>query len=241
MASASARIVIGVSITILPFRGAAVFVPFRCMRLLRSEEPADSSSSPRLPVDDRLRFNCRCSRPPSVARPGRSSLSAPAVRPAAPRRGRSLPLGSSSGPNTPGPAAGEPGRKGPFLAAKSSRFFFSSCLRMCSESGLVPALLARMASGGRRMSGFCGTGSRGLERGVVFDGAGIGAMWIVGPVFSAGFLSPGIFTDCLLSWPRLPNRRSSGRGIDGAGRCGARGCCGPAGSRDFTAGEAGFS
>ena len=163
------------------------------MRVRRMPEPCPSSSSERLPVEERLRFNCRCSRPPRVLGPARGPPPrAPAGRPTAPRRGRSLPLGSEVGGRTPGAPSAAPGLAAPFLA-RSSRFFFSSCLRNCSESGLVPALLARIASGGKRISGFCGAGSLGLKREGDFDGVGIGAKWMAGADFSAGFFSPGFF------------------------------------------------
>ena len=64
------------------------------------------------------------------------------------------------------------------LAAASSLAFFSSCLRRCSESGLLPARVARMASGGSLMSGFCGTGSLdfGLAGGCTDEGTGASFM-----------------------------------------------------------------
>ena len=79
---------------------------------------------------------------------------------APPRRGRSRPRAAPAG-------AGGPVRGGRCLAAGLGGLGgvrFCSCLRRCSDSGLVPALLARMASAGSLMSGFCGAGSAGFGR-----------------------------------------------------------------------------
>ena len=70
------------------------------------------------------------------------------------------------------PAARRAAAEGPPAAAPCEATLFAasaairlcSCLRMCSESGFVPALPARMASGGSLMSGFCGAGSAGFDR-----------------------------------------------------------------------------
>ena len=75
-----------------------------------------------------------------------------------PRRGRSRPAARRlAGRRRGGSAAAALARRAPWRASAAIRF--CSCLRRCSESGLVPALLARMASAGSLMSGFCGAGS----------------------------------------------------------------------------------
>ncbi len=239
VASAKERTVQGKSTTIRPFRGAAVFAPVRRMRSrCEAELPDDSSSSPprRLAVVDRLRFNCRCSRPPKVARPAPSPSSSPTAALTTPRRERSFPLPGSAGTAARRIDLWSARRAGPFLAARSSRFFFSSCFRRCSESGLLPALLARMASGGSLISGFCGVGSLGFCRALVLDGVGMGAKWMVGPAFSddfwPGFFSPGFFSPAFFSSARLPSSLSSGLDMDGPDvRCGLTG---PIVPRDVT-------
>ena len=120
----------------------------------------------------RFRFNCRCSRPPSVLAGSSFSSSRGG---AAPRRGRSRPpAGVSAGGKGAFPSPGV-GFRGPArLAAASSLAFFSSCLRRCSESGLLPLRVARMASAGSLMSGFCGGRFLGFRLRRRLDGGGDG-------------------------------------------------------------------
>ncbi len=193
-ASEKVRTVHGRLTTTLPLRGAAVLAPVRRMWVRRTVDgplaavAGLSSSSPptrRLAVAARFRFNCRCSRPPIVLTPAPSPSSTAAGGRAAgtARRGRSLPPDRSGG--GAGGTWASPLRGGPRLAARSSRLFRSSCFRICSERGFVPALLARIASRGSLMSGFCGAGSLAFGLGVA-GAAGMGARCIASPGFSTG-------------------------------------------------------
>ena len=184
ISSEKVRMVQGRLTTTLPFRGAAVFAPVRrmCVGRRGAGAPEASSSSPgrRWTPATRFRFSCRCSRPPRVAAPPSfSSATGSATR--GPRRGRSRPEGGDAGkkPGSRGRTAAA-FRDGPFFAA-SSFAFFSSCLRRCSESGLLPRGAARIASGGSLMSGRCGTGS--------FDFAGGWTAVGNGASFNAGCFS----------------------------------------------------
>ena len=60
-------------------------------------------------------------------------------------------------------------------------------LRKCSESGFVPALLARIASRGSLISGFCGAGSADFGFSGSFDDVGSGASLMAGPERSRSF------------------------------------------------------
>jgi len=82
----------------------------------------------------------------------------------------------------PADLAGADGSRGEVLVPAVLRF--CSCLRRCSERGLLPALDARIASAGSLMSGFCGAGSWGLGGGVGCCTFGMGARLMAGPVRS---------------------------------------------------------
>ena len=187
MASEKLRTVQGNWTDTFSRRGAAVFAPVRrmWMRFRAAGSPVDSSSSSglrRLTLAAFLRFSCRCSRPPSVVTAPSSSFSTTAGRP--PRRGRSRP--AASGTPMGGPFSAGDSLRGEVLAA-SAASRFCSCLRRCSERGLVPAWLARIASRGSRMSGFCGAGSAFFDRGICFDVGGKGANLIAGALSLSSF------------------------------------------------------
>ncbi len=186
----------GSSTTTFPFRGAAVFVPLRWMRLRREPASWPSSSSP-----DRL-VPSRSACVSTAAARGRRAFPRRRDRRRRSRRGRPVPAVDDpcrwGVPWAGGRPARPPRRRGE--RAPSSRpgrraFFFSSCLRMCSESGLVPALLARIASGGKAdvrllRSRFLGLGtSRAISTGSATGPDGFPAR-----PFPAAFFSPGFFS-----------------------------------------------
>ena len=97
----------------------------------------------------RLRFNCRCSRPPNTV----SSFGANGTLPRRPRSRPSASVAAGGGaPPAPRPGGGP-------LGLVVSTFFLASCLRRWSARGVAPCLPARMASAGNLISGFCGVGS----------------------------------------------------------------------------------
>ena len=136
-----------------------------------------------LPLQLALFPSAECAGPPAPFSTSPSSSTA-ATRP--PRRGRSRPLPAGGWPTAsfPRPASGgflaAPAR----LAAASSLAFFSSCLRRCSESGLLPARPVVMASVGSLISGFCGVGSAGLARAGGCKAEGTGANLSAGDCLS---------------------------------------------------------
>ena len=153
IASEKVRTVQGRSTTTLPLRGAAVLAPVRRMCVRRA--------AARAAPERRLFFAGRRwtrGRPlplqlPLLASaqrrggpfPSSSATGGDARRRGAAARGRTArPSGGRRGFRSRRAAAGFARR--PFLAAASSFAFFSSCLRRCSESGLLPARVARIAS-----------------------------------------------------------------------------------------------
>ncbi len=164
MASEKLRTVQGSTTITFSRRGAAVLAPVRrmCVRL-RTAGVAALFLVLRLPPPDGgglLAFQLPLlaaaegdgalfvlRRPP---RDGRRGAGAPVRQPAARRAAAAVFSGGGS-------------LRGEVLAA-SAASRFCSCLRMCSESGFVPALPARMASSGSLMSGFCGAGSAAFGR-----------------------------------------------------------------------------
>ncbi len=103
----------------------------------------------------RFRLSCRCSRPPRVAAPPSSSSTGAGNRPRRPRSfsfsfsfSRAGVVGPSFGDVDPSCAAGAGVLGDSFRAAS----FFSTWRRRCSESGLLAARLARIASCGSLMS-----------------------------------------------------------------------------------------
>ena len=139
----------------------------------------------------RFRFSCRCSRPPSVLA-GSSSPPSRGGRPAAPR-----PLAAAQAGVSARRARGvaSPGVAG-FRAAGSLGglpcAFFSSCLRRCSESGLLAGPAARIASGGQLDVGLLRRPAPWFRlRRRAAAAAGIGASFMAGPGF-VSFLLGGL-------------------------------------------------
>ena len=170
----------GRSTTTLPLRGAAVLVPVRRMwvRLPRGWRRAGALPLRRPRPLGRGRL-ASASAAAARGRPEWPARLLPSPRPRGlatrgARRGRSRPPGHRGHRCRRRGSGGAGSRAGPFLAASLVRSFFSSCLRRCSESGLLPALLARMASGGSLMSGFCGAGSFDFGRGRRLHGQATG-------------------------------------------------------------------
>ena len=138
-------------------RGAAVLAPVRrmCVRLRSDGAPPSSPSSSGFRPPGGGGFLAFQLPLLAAAERGRRALflfstaagRAAAAGPIAARQAAQCPL-----PAGAGAAAGEV--LSPCAASRRC-----SCLRSCSASGLVPALLARMASAGSFRSGFCGAGS----------------------------------------------------------------------------------